>query len=143
MPSLAFRNSTADKLPSRVSAHILCARMLSACISVASVPYLRVSAFICVKKTKLHGVKRGLKKNGAVQLWLDKNRLPASGPLKSTVVRIWYRTPSGRPHKVDFVSLACLPSVFVQFFCSVRHFFTRSQFSRGAFPLEAPQMDGD
>ena len=34
-------------------------------------------------------------KNGAVQLWLDKNRLPASGTLKSTVVRIWYWTPSG------------------------------------------------
>ena len=61
-----------------------------------------------------------------MQLWLDKNRLPASGTLKSTVVRIWYRTPSGRPHKVYFVSLACLPSVFVQFFCSVRHFFTQS-----------------
>jgi len=63
-------------------------------------------------------------KNGAVQLWLNKNRLPASGPLKSTVVRIWYWTPSGRPHKVYFVSLACLPSVFVQFICAERHFFT-------------------
>ena len=62
-----------------------------------------------------------IKKNGTVQLWLDKNRLTASGPLKSTVVRIWNRTPFGRPHKVYFVSLACLPSVFVQFFCNVRH----------------------
>ena len=58
-----------------------------------------------------------------MRLWLNKNRLTASGTLKSTVVRIWYWTPFGRPHKVYFVSLACLPSVFVQFICSARHFF--------------------
>ena len=85
-----------------------------------------------------------LKKNGAVQLWLDKNRLPASGPLKSTVVRIWYWTPFGRPHKVYFVSLACLPSVFVQFICAERHYFTYNPLTRGAFPFEnKPQMNGD
>ena len=61
-----------------------------------------------------------------MQFWLNKNRLPASGPLKSTVVRIWNRTPFGRPHKVYFVSLACLPSVFVHFICAERHFFTQS-----------------
>ena len=77
-------------------------------------------------------------------MWLDKNRLTASGPLKSTVVRIWYWTPFGRPHKVYFVSLACLPSVFVRFICVERHFFTCSQLSSGAFPIKnKPQMNGD
>jgi len=68
-------------------------------------------------------------------LWLDKNRLTASGPLTSTVVRIWNRTPCGRPHKVDFVSLACLPSVFVQFICSVRHFFYMQSIIRRSLPI--------
>ena len=118
---------------------------ISVCIRV----YLRQKH--CIRfKTAARGFafKLVYQKNGAMQLWLNKNRLTASGTLKSTVVRIWYRTPFGRPHKVYFVSLTCLPSVFVQFICNVRHSCHIQSISMRSLPFvwqnsRKPQMDTD